>query len=112
MQQLQELIVTRLRERGVDVIEAGGGVGFDGTACRVPLRMSVRIIGLESMSGHALLALSATTPLRHLPRDRVAPSRYGGTARRHAGQLIRRSNSLVRLHGQPPASARSRCCSI
>ena len=83
MQQLQELIVTRLRERGVDVFEAGGGVSFNGTACRVPLRMAVRISGSETMSGHALLALSATTPPTSLAerpsgaiqvrRDREAP---------------------------------------
>ena len=78
MNQLQELIITRLRERGVEFFETGGGAGFNGTACKVPIRMSIRIRGSETMAGHALLALSATTiPASLAPRPTAA-----GQARR------------------------------
>lgn len=83
MQQLRELIVTRLRARGIDVYDAGGGVAFNETADTVPLRMSIRVSDTNVIARQPLLSIAATTPratpderpegIDQVRRDREAP---------------------------------------
>lgn len=83
MQQLRELIVTRLRARGVDVYEVGGGVAFNEFASNVPLCVLFQISNSSMIAGQPLLTISATTPrasgeerpagINHVRREREAP---------------------------------------
>ena len=90
MQQLRESIVTRLRARGTDIYEVGGGVAFNDLATNVPLCISIRISDSSAIAGQPLLTISATTP------------RAAGDERPASLSQVRRDGEAPRGPADPP----------